>query len=96
MKYATKLNISILKAKTLLDEVAIHPQTEMDYRKLARLLQHKNLEYHTYQLPSEKLLHVVVRGIPEALDVEEVKKNLVDKNFHPDTVIRMRTKDHCT
>lgn len=28
------------------------------------------MEYHTWQLPSEKLLHVVLGGVPEPIDEE--------------------------
>lgn len=66
--------------------------TELDYCKVVTLLDHQKLEYHTYQLPSEKLLHIVRNGIPEPTEKEEVKDDLSSKGFHPEAVTRMRNR----
>lgn len=89
---ANTLGINVIKAKTLMDGIAFHPQTELDYRKLVRLFDQQKVEYHTYQLPSEKLLYVVLKGIPEPIDPDDVKEELVSRGFHPVNVSRMRSR----
>lgn len=91
-KLANTTGINIIKAKTLMAGVAFHPQTELDYRKLVRLFNHQGVEYHTYQLPSEKLLYVVIKGIPEPINANEVKEELIARGFHPEGVSRMRSR----
>lgn len=61
---------------------------KLDYRNLVKVLDHQKLEYHTFQLPSEKLLH-----IPEPIGTEDIKKNLVSKGYHPENITRMRSKE---
>lgn len=48
-------------------------------------------------MPSEKSLHVVIKGIPEPTPAEEIHEDLVFKGFHPITVKKMhRRKDKTT
>lgn len=91
-RLTNETGINIVKAKTLVDGIALHPLTELDYRKLVRLFIHQKLQYHTYQLPSEKQLHVVIKGIPEPIETEEIKNDLESKGFHPENIIRMRSR----
>lgn len=89
---ANSTGISIIKAKTLKDGIAFHPQTELDYRKLVRLFIRQGVQYHTYQLPSEKLLYVVIKGISEPIETSEIKEELEKRGFHPENVSRMRSR----
>lgn len=91
-KLVNTTGINIIKAKTLMDGIAFHPQTELDYRKLVRLFDHQSAEYHTYQLPSEKLLYVAIKGIPEPIETNEIKEELIARGFHPENVSRMRSR----
>lgn len=90
-KYLSNQNIIYTKAQTYVDGIRIHPQTSNDYRKIIRFFDSQKLEYHTYQLPSEKLLHVIIKGIPEQIDVEDVKNDLMDQGFNPVTISRLRS-----
>lgn len=89
---AIQKDISIIKAKTIVDGVSLTPQTEEDYRQLIRLLNAKGCQFHTYQLPSQKLLYVVIKGIPEPIDAAEVKEQLESRLFHPESVARMKNR----
>lgn len=82
--------INYLKAETISDGIKIKPNTSDDYRNTVNLLDEMKLEYHTYQLPEEKSLHIVIRGIPECINTEEVENDLIEKGFHPEKVHRMR------
>lgn len=83
-------NISFSKAKTSSEGIRIQPNTEQDFRNAIRLLNDIKAEYHTYQLPSEKLLHVVLRGVPEPIPEDSIKDELLEKGFHPESIVRLR------
>lgn len=82
--------INYNKAKQSDGGIKIHPTTATDYRKLVRLLEEKSFPFHTYQLPQDKQLHVVIRGIPLDATIEELESELKEKGFHPTKVIRMK------
>lgn len=66
-------------------DVKITVQNEDDYRNVKKLLekfknesstQLENIEYHTYQLKSEKSYRTVVRGLPSSISHDEIKEDL--------------------
>lgn len=66
-------------------DVKITVQNENDYRKVKKLLEEiknesnnqlEGIEYHTYQLKSEKWYRVVIRGLPSSISSEEIKADL--------------------
>lgn len=86
--------LSVTKAQTINDGIRINPATVNDFRSITKMLDHEKFKYHSYQLPSEKLLHVVIKGIPEPTPAEDVKEDLEFQGFHPDQVKKMyRRKD---
>lgn len=82
--------ISFSKAKTIADGISIQPSSSSDYRSIIKILDDIKAQYHTYQLPSEKLLHVVLRGVPEPLKETEIRQELEESGFHPETISRLR------
>ncbi|CAG9814744.1 unnamed protein product [Phaedon cochleariae] len=91
-RYALNKKIGIAHAKNITDGVSIKPDTPEDYRKLIKLFDEKKVEYHTYMLPEDKLLHVVIKGIPAGTDPEEIKLDLENKGFHPKLVSQMTSR----
>ncbi|KAK9717214.1 hypothetical protein QE152_g24274 [Popillia japonica] len=86
--------INFSKAQNIPDGIRIFPSTEADYRAITKFFSNDSIPYHTYQLPSEKLLNVVLRGIPVEVAVEEIFKDLRELGFTPELVVRMRrTRD---
>lgn len=68
--------------------------TESDYRAITKLFSTGGFPYHTYQLPSEKLLNVVLRSVPVEISEKEIYDDLCERGFVPECVIRMRrTRD---
>lgn len=66
----------------------------MDYRAITKFFNTELVPYHTYQLPSEKSLNVVLRGVPVEIHEKEIFEDLCERSFAPDSVIRMRrTRD---
>ncbi|KAK9708159.1 zinc finger associated protein [Popillia japonica] len=86
--------ISFTKAQNIPDGIRIYPSSEADYRMLTKFFSDDQIPYHTYQLPSEKLLNVVLRGVPVEIEEKEIYDDLRERGFEPDSVIRMRrTRD---
>lgn len=82
--------LSYSKAQNIPDGIRIYPNTEKDFRGVTSFFSMQSVPYHTYQLPSEKLLNVVLRGIPLEIPIEDVQRDLGEMGFSPEDVLRMR------
>lgn len=71
--------INITKAQSIKDGIRINPTTEDDFRKITKVMNQEKMQYHTYELQSEKLLHIFIKGIPEPTDPKEVEEDLKDR-----------------
>ena len=74
--------VGLKEAKYQTLGVRIIPKGIEEYRQLVAILDDKKWEYHTYQLPEERTLKVVIRGTPEGVTDEEVKEDLTAQDFH--------------
>lgn len=81
-KELAKLKISFISAKRVFLGIQIVPETTTDHRRLTRLLTDLKIQYHTYFLPEDKMLKVVIRGL-YGQSAEDVKEDLEAKGFHP-------------
>jgi hypothetical protein len=70
------------------NDIKITVESNDDYRNIKKHIDamkndtiednpYKNLQYHTYQLKSERLYRFVVRGLPSSTDQEEIKEAIV-------------------
>lgn len=84
--------INVTKATNTQTGIRIQPQTENDHRQLTKILLNANYAHFTYNLPSEKSLMIVIRGIPLEVDIEDIKIDLNEKGFTPAKVTRMINK----
>lgn len=87
--------INFLSARPTKDAIKISVQTSADHRQLTSLLRKENIGYHTYALEEERLLRVVIRGLPAEHNTEGIKSDLLAQNFPVREVHRMysgRTK----
>lgn len=82
--------IQFSKARTTRDGIRVQPTRIQDYRALARHLDSQNYEYHTYSLPDDKTIQIVIRDLPLDLDIELVEKDLFSQGFNPIKVARMK------
>lgn len=85
-------SINYLRASTVRDGIRIQPETSDDYRKLTRLLQDTDIEFHTYQLQEEKELKIVIRGLFLKTETEEITEDLKEKGLNPSKVTQMTNK----
>ncbi|KAK9712731.1 PDZ domain [Popillia japonica] len=81
---------SFTKAQNVADGIRLFPTSEADFRGIAKFFTTDNIPFHTYQLPSEKVLNVVLRNIPVEIPDDQIKKQLEELGFKPDSVVRMR------
>lgn len=53
------------------------------FKASQKCLHEKNILFHTFNLPEEHTLKVVLRGIPTDITEEEVKLDLENRGFKP-------------
>jgi hypothetical protein len=78
-KYALKINLSSID----------------DYRHVTKSFDESEIEYHTYQLPSEKPLSIIIRNLPVSISEESVFKALTDLKFSVTSVTRLQNRSKC-
>lgn len=52
-----------------------------DYKKLQQHLVNQKVEHFTYRSPSDKLLKVILNGLPKGTDIDEIKQSLTDNEY---------------
>ncbi|KAJ8915586.1 hypothetical protein NQ315_012471 [Exocentrus adspersus] len=82
-------NINYTKARLAKDGVAIYPNTPTDHRKMSSVLTDRGKEYHTFTLSEERMLRVVIRGIPAGIPPSEVQLDLARQGYPGAIVHRM-------
>lgn len=70
----------------------IFTKNSEDFRKTRRVLDAKSEQYHTFQLHEEKELKVVLRGVPESLEVEDIAQDLVEQGVSVNSIKRLGNK----
>lgn len=63
-----------------------------DYRTVTKYLSEINIKYHTYQLPEERNLSVIIRNIPTSIPEEDVFNALTMLNFKVISVTRLQNR----
>lgn len=89
-KTIKRRGINFTRAQNVTDGIRIFPSTASDHRALTKFFIADKIPHHTYQLPSEKLLNVVLRGVPMEITEEAVFNDLRNYGFTPEVVLRMR------
>ncbi|CAH0558640.1 unnamed protein product [Brassicogethes aeneus] len=79
------------KAVNIPEGVKFFPDTVDSFRAISKFLQNNGEQFHTYMLPEDKLLQVVIRGFPQEIDIKEVVSEIKERGFHPQSAIRMKT-----
>lgn len=87
--------IPFTSARSTKDGIKVQLTSSADHRKLTALLRLEKIGYHTYALEDERLLRVVIRGLPAEHNTDTIKADLQAQNFPVREVHRMysgRTK----
>lgn len=64
-----------------------------DYRNVIKLLNNKMIQYHSYRLPTEKTLDVVLKHIPTSITDEEICEELTNMGFKIYKLKRIENKE---
>lgn len=92
-KALAKIDITPRRAINTTDSVKVYPQTVNDFRLLTSHLDKSKIEYSTFQLQEEKELVVVIRGVNEALNDNEILQELENKKLPVRRIHRMKKGD---
>lgn len=63
-----------------------------DYRAIVKFLDNKNFKYHSYRLPVDKTIDVVMKHIPTTFNEDEIKEELTNLGFKVSNVTRVWNK----
>ncbi|XP_068622850.1 uncharacterized protein [Battus philenor] len=88
-------NITCPKAQNTAQGIRIHLTSVDDFRVLTKHLRTVGLSFHTFALPEERILRVVVRGIPVEVSTDAVLDDLAKQGIPMISAKRMtsaRTK----
>lgn len=64
-----------------------------DYRNIIKLLNNKGIQYHSYRLPTEETLDVVLKHIPTSITEEEISEELTSLGYNVHKLKRMENKE---
>ena len=76
-----KSNYNIENTKKVGLGIQLTPNTPTDHRNITKHLTNKNIDYHTYLLPEERDLNVIVKGLPKEIPIEEIKEDIKDMGY---------------
>lgn len=62
------------------------------FRKLVKLLEAKQVAYHTYQLKQDKAYRVVIRNLHPSINTDDIKKALEDMGFEIRNIMNIRSR----
>ncbi|XP_045466746.1 uncharacterized protein LOC123675431 [Harmonia axyridis] len=91
IRFLKECGINILRSQNIKNGVRIQPAGADDYRRITKIFDQKDLPYHSFSLPEEKVLKVVLRGIPETVEMTTVEEDLKKQGFHPTGAFRMKS-----
>lgn len=92
LENANKYKYSISHAKSTNGKIRIYPVTTDDHRRITKLLDIHEQEYYCRGLEEDKLIRVVLKGIPLFINEDQVKKSLIERNITPIDVTRMNRR----
>ncbi|GBP25073.1 hypothetical protein EVAR_19553_1 [Eumeta japonica] len=69
------------QSRKALKGLKVQPAAILDFRNLSVLLATPKVAYQTYSLKEECEFHVVLRGVPKELPIEEVKEDSIIQNL---------------
>ncbi|CAG9822152.1 unnamed protein product [Phaedon cochleariae] len=83
--------IKIPSVKLMRGGLRIQTNDANEYRTTTKILEQDKHEYHTYSLPEDKLLSVVMRGIDMSVEIPDIEDDLKSKGLEIKIVHRMKS-----
>lgn len=81
--------IQFTSATNTANGIRVQVPTSSDHRQLTKMLVAKNFPYHTYSLPEDRKLRVILRGIPYEIPTEAILEDLKCQQFPAHSVHRI-------
>jgi len=78
--------------KNTSDTIKIQVETPEVYRAVSSYLENEHIEFHSYSLKEDRLLQIVVRNLPQFVDLEDVKAELSVRNFSVEEIYRLKSR----
>lgn len=63
-----------------------------DYRTIIKYLSEISIKYHTYQLPEERNLSVIIKNVTTSISKETIFSSLVELKFNVTSVTRLQNR----
>lgn len=70
----------------------ITSRDEQAQRNITKILDNEGVYYHSYTLPTDKLIKVVIRGLPRESDAQEINDELIQEGYSIDSVKQMTSR----
>ncbi|GFS72847.1 nucleic-acid-binding protein from transposon X-element [Nephila pilipes] len=93
LKNLTQLNLT---GKLIGSSLRVYPQTAAAYHQIRSFISQENLQHYTYQLPEDKMIRAVIRGMPIDTPVQEILQDLDELNIHAEECHIMTNKRNDT
>ncbi|XP_060864367.1 mucin-2-like [Metopolophium dirhodum] len=87
------LQPSSLSAKSSGDRVTLRATDTTQFRLIQKTLLHLGTEFHTFSLPEERSVKIVLKGIPTDISTDELKDELVTLGYSVNYVRRFGTPE---
>nr|CAD7203601.1 unnamed protein product [Timema douglasi] len=78
------------------DGLKIQTTSAHDFQLIQTLLKELNQEFYTYSLPRDKLVKVVIKGLPPNMDPADIKTELIDLGYAVTDVRQFSRKTEAT
>ncbi|GFW52926.1 uncharacterized protein TNCV_2395051 [Trichonephila clavipes] len=62
--------------------IVIEAQSADDHRDITNYLKEKQLEHYVIEPPSTRPLKLVIKGLPETIEPEDIKNDLISKGIN--------------
>lgn len=93
LKAVKEQNIQVLQYSDSAKGLRVFPKTPTDHRKIQKILDENDIKHFTHQLPEDKTLRVVVRGVVGIISTKELGDELTDLGFDIVSIAQMHRKD---
>lgn len=64
-----------------------------NYREIIKLLDNLKINYHSYRLPTEQTIDVVIKHLPTSISDSDILEELTSKGFKINKLMRMQNKE---
>lgn len=73
-------------------KVKVILETKDDYQNFVKILNEKKTEYHSFQLKDDKLFRVILKGVHQSTDTNEIQHALVEEGHTPVQINCIRSR----